>query len=84
MAYTKEYLEAQEERRGENLKETGTLSINEIDPRVIKDYNIKVGQLTPWTRLRIKEMDCKDCKGYGLCDMLLETPDNCPIVDLTE
>ena len=55
MAYTKEYLEAQEERRGENLKETGTLSINEIDPRVIKDYNIKVGQLTPWTRLRITE-----------------------------
>ena len=51
MAITKEYLEAEKERN--TGVQRGELSIRDIDPDIVEKYNIKVGQLTPWTNLRI-------------------------------
>lgn len=35
--------------------ERGTISISEIDTALVAKYNLKVGMLTPATRLRITE-----------------------------
>ena len=53
MAITKEYEANKVKNR--KVEARGTISIAEIDPKLVKKYNIRVGELTPWSRLRVTE-----------------------------
>lgn len=51
MAYTKDYIDNMPKNRESVVK--GTISIKEIDPKVVEDYGIKIGTITPFTSLKV-------------------------------
>lgn len=60
MPYAKGYVGAQGKFNGRDFIKPpiitlGNLSIKDIDPEVIEKYKIAVGQVTPFTSLRITE-----------------------------
>jgi hypothetical protein len=53
MPFTKDYLDAQKERNTTVVR--GTVSIKEIDQKLVDKYNLKVGQIMRWSGMLITD-----------------------------